>query len=345
MNSDFGSDIFQEHPEATGKPGSGGEDAAADEASPKPRPRRARGSRRASTTDAPSDDAASGTVDDTVGGGARDTEDTAGDSATGGDLAGDGGQPTHTKSKRGSRKKKSRSRSDEKIAADDAAGAEDRPGEVARIDGPESDREDRGDSRERDEPRGRKRGSRRRGRDRDRDERRPPRDRDERRTPRDHSARRNSRDDKSSGLPLRQRIAILVDASEVRSRADSSGNEISFGHMRRHIAGTRSPIRALAYIGSGDESLAPNLNQGGFEPVALDEKSPSSVAIAVDAMAIADRVDCIVLVPGSPELHHLARVLRDRGVRVETASFAEEDDSGVAAQHHHVLGEESSFKV
>ncbi len=339
MNSDFGSDIFKEQPVTTSESGSGagdpGEDPAAAESSPKPRPRRARGSGRASAADTEPDGPADDAIETTAG-------DPADDSATGGDLADDGAQSTRKKSRRGSRQRKSRSGSDEKIEAD-ADAAEDRPSEAAKVDSPDSDRGDQSDGQDRDEPRGRKRGSRRRGRDRDRDTR--DRDRVERRPDRDRSARRDSRNDRSSGPPLRQRIAIFVDATELRSRAETGDTEISFGHLRRHIAGTRSPIRALAYVGSQDESLVPNLDHGGFESITLGKKTPSSVAIAVDAMAIADRVDCIVLVPGSPELDHLARVLRARGVRVETASFTEEDDSGVVAQHHHVLGRESSFKV
>jgi hypothetical protein len=146
-------------------------------------------------------------------------------------------------------------------------------------------------------------------------------------------------------LPLRQRIAIFLDAAEMESQAKAQESEISFGHMRRHLAGTRSSIRALAYYGNADERLAPNLNHSGFEPVALGDKTPSSVAIAVDAMALADRVDCVVLIPGSPDLKHLANVLRARGVRVETASFSSGGDEQLAAQHHHVLGDESCFKV
>ena len=70
----------------------------------------------------------------------------------------------------------------------------------------------------------------------------------------------------------------------------------------------------------------------------------AAVQIAVDAMAIAGRVDCVVLAPAQAELAPLATVLRSQGLRVETASFGEDTGTGVVAQQHLTLGEDSLFR-
>ena len=101
----------------------------------------------------------------------------------------------------------------------------------------------------------------------------------------------------------------------------------------------------MAYHHASQTILGANLTQGGFEAIAVDEKNPVSVAIAVDAMALGDRIDCVILVPGSPDLNPLTRALRARGVRVETASFDEAATLDLESQDHLVLGSESRFSV
>jgi ABC-type branched-subunit amino acid transport system substrate-binding protein len=101
----------------------------------------------------------------------------------------------------------------------------------------------------------------------------------------------------------------------------------------------------MAYHGSRQTRLKTHLDQGGFETVSTGTEENPFVAMAVDAMAVAERVDCIVLVPGSPQLSPLATTLRARGVRVETAGFNDPGDAKMEAQSHTVLGPEASFKV
>ncbi len=134
-----------------------------------------------------------------------------------------------------------------------------------------------------------------------------------------------------------------MDAAELKTRAD--GREISFGHLRRHIANARIPIRAIAYYPAKDKDLAKNLQHCGFEVTAVDSKSATNITIAIDAMALADRVDCVILVPGTNSLAHLAKTLRARGVRVESASFDEAGEAKLGANEHRCVGSESCFVV
>ena len=66
-----------------------------------------------------------------------------------------------------------------------------------------------------------------------------------------------------------------------------------------------------------------------------------SVAIAVDAMALASRVDCVVLASASAALSPLVRGLRSQGLRVESASF--DPDSPSSGPQHFQIGKECLF--
>jgi uncharacterized LabA/DUF88 family protein len=76
----------------------------------------------------------------------------------------------------------------------------------------------------------------------------------------------------------------------------------------------------------------------------VDAGPTTAVQVAVDAMAIAARVDCVVLAPAQAALAPLATVLRSQGVRVETASFRDDHEAGFPSQQHVTLGEDSLFQ-
>ncbi|MEE2886056.1 MAG: NYN domain-containing protein [Planctomycetota bacterium] len=197
---------------------------------------------------------------------------------------------------------------------------------------------------------GRQRGRRSRGgQGRNRDNRGEDRSRRDRgnRGGRDRGDNRrgSSREDSRPplDLPARQRVAIFLDASELQASAGE--REISFGHLRRHITNARVPIRAIAYHPAKQKDLAKGLAHCGFEVTAVDSKAATHITIAIDAMALADRVDCVILVPGTKSLAHLAKTLQARGVRVETASFEETGDSKLGANEHVAVGAESCFVV
>jgi uncharacterized LabA/DUF88 family protein len=113
----------------------------------------------------------------------------------------------------------------------------------------------------------------------------------------------------------------------------------------RHITNSRISIRAIAYYSAKEKDLAKSLQHCGFEVTAVDSKSATNITIAVDAMALADRVDCVILVPGTNSLAHLAKTLQARGVRVESASFDEAGETKLGANEHLSVGTESCFVV
>jgi hypothetical protein len=141
------------------------------------------------------------------------------------------------------------------------------------------------------------------------------------------------------------RIALFVDVEHLLVEARQLGGEVSYSRVLRNLAGQRTLVRAIAYVGEGHRSLLPSLQNGGFEVELVDDARGSAVALATDAVTVGPRVDCVVLAPESAAFGHLARALRARGVRVETAGFgrggAERGRS--IGQHHHQLGKECLF--
>ena len=322
MTSDFGSDIFD--PGASPAP----KDRAPSESSA-PAPSEPAEKRPAVSDEAPTD------------GGEERASASDGGAPSGADSSADA--PTTGEGEKRSRRPRKRRRSSGSDSQEDSPATATDADE--RDSGTEPDQES--------ETRSRRGSRRRRGRD---DRGRDDRNRGERGEREDRGGRGRERGGRRSGNrsredrgaetpPTRQRVAILVDATELEVQAKEQNTEISFGHLRRTIAGTRIPIRAMAYHGPRQTRLQTHLGQGGFETVTTGTKATPFVAMAVDAMAVAERVDCIVLVPGSAQLNPLATTLRARGVRVESAGFAAEGDPKLEVQSHLVLGSESGFKV
>ncbi|MDA0935021.1 MAG: NYN domain-containing protein, partial [Planctomycetota bacterium] len=142
-----------------------------------------------------------------------------------------------------------------------------------------------------------------------------------------------------------QRVAVLVDLAALLEQARAQGGELAFGKLVQHLARRRHLIRAIAYaspellveIGSA-------LRGSDLDVHAIATPSDLPVALAVDAMSLASRVDCVVLAPAVDHLAPLAAALRAHGVRIETAGFTE--TSGMAddlATARHPLGAESLF--
>lgn len=266
-------------------------------------------------------------------------------------AAGDGDDRSGADEGQGSRRKRPRSRRKPRNpAATSDEGAE--SPEASEIPSASQDEQtgDHGESNGGGARHGQQRGRRSRGgQGRNRDNRGEDRSRRDRgnRGGRDRGDNRrgSSREDSRPplDLPARQRVAIFLDASELQ--ASAGDREISFGHLRRHITNARVPIRAIAYHPAKQKDLAKGLAHCGFEVTAVDSKAATHITIAIDAMALADRVDCIILVPGTKSLAHLAKTLQARGVRVETASFEEAGEPKLGANEHVAVGAESCFVV
>ena len=345
MTSDFGSDIFGETPKSSPSPST-------------PPPAKAEGAAvstpQGSTSDSKTNPDAPTPPDQAAG--------------EAGPQEGSDGGPRKTRKKRTRSRRKTPARDSKPDGeADQSKPVEARSSDEATDASPIKDGGD-SDANDHDgENRGRRRGRRPRsgqGRDREEGGNRHDRgnhghDREERGNRRDRGNHGHDREDRGNrrnprrednrpnrpalDLPPRQRVAIFMDAAELKARAD--GREISFGHLRRHVTNARIPIRAIAYHPAKDKDLAKSLQHCGFEVTAVDSKSATNITIAIDAMALADRVDCVILVPGTNSLAHLAKTLRARGVRVESASFDEAGEAKLGANEHRSVGSESCFVV
>jgi uncharacterized LabA/DUF88 family protein len=240
----------------------------------------------------------------------------------------------------------------EAASPDEAAIAEDAQDADSDPDSPEGEAEDRADA---DDERGgrRRRRRRRRGGRGDEDAAEAPA-----KTESDDEVRAGTeprrplrRSDRMIPVPTPggerhgQRVAVLVDLAALLDQARESGGELAFGKLVQHLARRRHLIRAIAY--ASPELLVEvgsALRGSDLDVHAIASPSDLPVALAVDAMSLASRVDCVVLAPGVDHLAPLAAALRAHGVRIETASFTEA--SGMAddlAAARHPLGAESLF--
>jgi hypothetical protein len=135
-----------------------------------------------------------------------------------------------------------------------------------------------------------------------------------------------------------QRIALFLDVEAIQREARAIGGQVSFSRALRQIAGARTVVRALAYCTPQSRGTG---GAGGLETVRVERESDTAVAIAVDALATAARVDCVVFAPESAAPAPLIRALRAHGVRVESAGFEARGHTEVA--DHQRLGKEALF--
>lgn len=136
---------------------------------------------------------------------------------------------------------------------------------------------------------------------------------------------------------INQRVAVFIDTQNLYHTAKHvyKNARVNFGHIVEDAVAGRSLVRALAYVittESGDEKnffLA--LEKMGIEIKTKDlqsfvdgtKKADWDVAIAVDAIRIASRVDSVVLVSGDGDFVPLAEYLKQMGVQVEVVCFGQ----------------------
>ncbi|MCA9289813.1 MAG: NYN domain-containing protein [Phycisphaerales bacterium] len=147
-------------------------------------------------------------------------------------------------------------------------------------------------------------------------------------------------------------MAVFVDldglAEHDRTTTGASGGgagtrpALAYGRLLATLTGRRHLIRAFAY---GDGSVAATLDGNGFEHRAVADRLARVVALTVDAMQVAARVDTMVFLGGDEALAPLYGVLAAQGIRIESAGFGADrvDVPSIPASHHHELGEECTF--
>ncbi len=131
-----------------------------------------------------------------------------------------------------------------------------------------------------------------------------------------------------------QRIGIFVDVQNIfYSAKNIFHSKINFKKLMDLIVGDRHMIRAIAYIvqhGEIDQTgFIDVLERMGYEIKSKELKvRPDGTAkgdwdmgIAIDSIAIADKVDTVVLVSGDGDFVPLVEMLKARGCRVEVIGF------------------------
>lgn len=133
-----------------------------------------------------------------------------------------------------------------------------------------------------------------------------------------------------------QRVAVLIDVQNMYYAARNLYNsKLEFSKLLAFLSRRRMLARAIAYIverpGMEQDKFVEVLRRNGYEvrKKVLIERSDGSqkgdwdLGMSLDAVALADKVDVVVLVTGDGDFVSLTHYLHSRGVRVEVASFPE----------------------
>ncbi len=135
-----------------------------------------------------------------------------------------------------------------------------------------------------------------------------------------------------------QRVGVFVDAQNLYHSAKSIYDPeamVDYRALLESAVAGRSLIRAIAYVidieGVDQSGFFDVLRRLGFEirakPARLlpdgSRKADWDMGIAMDTIALAEKLDVIVLVSGDGDFVDLVRFLQARGVRVEVMAFRE----------------------
>lgn len=131
------------------------------------------------------------------------------------------------------------------------------------------------------------------------------------------------------------KVAVLVDVQNLYYGAISEyEGRLNYGKFLEWMVRGRTLTRAIAYIVEAEDS-----NQAAFKHILKDlgfeimskplirrvdgsSKGNWDLAIAMDAVSIAPKVDAVVLATGDGDFMYVAEYLRNHGCRVEATGFA-----------------------
>ena len=134
--------------------------------------------------------------------------------------------------------------------------------------------------------------------------------------------------------PFEQRVGIFIDVQNMFYAAKHLyGSKLNFTRLLDYVGRGRPLTRAISYIIKTPEIDQSNfitmLRSNGYE-VRVKElkqrpdgsaKGDWDMGLALDALAMADRLDVIAIVSGDGDFVDLVNFLKARGVRVEVYSF------------------------
>ncbi len=131
-----------------------------------------------------------------------------------------------------------------------------------------------------------------------------------------------------------QRVAMLIDTQNLyHSARNLYGAKVNFGAVLKEALAGRHLIRAIAYVitteTEEEKPFFEALNNLGIETKTKDlqiffggaKKGDWDVGIAVDAIRLASKVDCVVLASGDGDFVPLVEYLKFMGTQVEVVTF------------------------
>jgi len=129
-----------------------------------------------------------------------------------------------------------------------------------------------------------------------------------------------------------QRVAILVDGQNMYLSAKAIGAKPDYRKIMSTING-REIVRAIIYnitaVGADQSMFINAVENMGYEVISKKPrplpdgsfKADWDMQIAIDALAIAPKVDVMVILTGDTDFVPLTHALRSKGVKVEIMSF------------------------
>ena len=133
---------------------------------------------------------------------------------------------------------------------------------------------------------------------------------------------------------FRQRLGIFVDVQNMFYSAKAlHQSKIDYSKLLQEIITNRDPVRAIAYVvhkvDVDQSSFTDALKRLGYEIKTKElrlrpdgtAKGDWDMGIAIDTIAIAPKLDTIVLVSGDGDFVPLVEMLKAHGCRVEVVSF------------------------
>ncbi len=132
-----------------------------------------------------------------------------------------------------------------------------------------------------------------------------------------------------------QRVGVFIDAQNMYHTAKNLfGHKVNFGKIVEDAVAGRKLVRAIAYViasESGEEQgFFEALNKVGIETKVKDlqifssgaKKADWDIAIAVDAITMAPKLDAVILLSGDGDFIPMVEYLQiHSGIQVEVASF------------------------
>ena len=131
-----------------------------------------------------------------------------------------------------------------------------------------------------------------------------------------------------------QRVGIFIDTQNLyHSAKNLYKSKVNFGAVMKEALAGRVLIRCVAYVirteSEEEKGFFEALNKIGIETKVKDirifaggaKKADWDIGMAIDAIAMADKLDTVVLATGDGDFVPLVEYLRNKGCQVEVISF------------------------